>query len=98
MRIADVNRTIETCVSLDDNNTPVFQSTCDAQNLNLETSLTLPTVRHTYSLFVSTMTMCLHRQQSVDFQNQPALDSVTSTGFSKMPTLHVSLRLITAGM
>ncbi|CAI8030934.1 hypothetical protein GBAR_LOCUS17558, partial [Geodia barretti] len=43
VRIADVNRTIETCLSLDDNNTPVFQSTCDAQNLNLETSLTLPT-------------------------------------------------------
>ena len=43
--LADENRTIETCVSLDDNDELVFQSTCDAQYLELETYLTLPTVR-----------------------------------------------------
>ena len=44
VRLADVNRTIETCVSLDDNNELVFESTCDAQDLELETYLSLPTV------------------------------------------------------
>ena len=44
VRLADVNKTIETCISLDDNKNLVFESTCDARSLALETYITLPSV------------------------------------------------------
>ena len=44
VRLADVNKTIETCLHLDENHELVFQSTCDAQYLKLENYLSLPTV------------------------------------------------------
>ena len=44
VRIADPERNIETCVSLNETR-EVFQSTCDAKLLDLEQHLSLPTVR-----------------------------------------------------
>ena len=44
VRIADVNRKIETCISLDDNLEPVYNSTCDAKFLQLEEHVSLPDV------------------------------------------------------
>ena len=45
VRIAYLDGNIETCVSIDDAQQLVFESTCDAQLLNLERHLSLPTVR-----------------------------------------------------
>ena len=51
VRIADVNRTIETCVSFEDGE-EVYKSTCDAEPLNLKAHLSLPDVRpHCYSCY-----------------------------------------------
>ena len=45
VRLSDVNRTLETCISVGDNGEIVSQpSSCDAHNLKLENYLTLPTV------------------------------------------------------
>ena len=43
-RLAHVNRTIETCITLDENLEPVYTSTCDAQHLRLEERMSLPSV------------------------------------------------------
>ena len=42
VRLASLDRNIETCISLDDDQNPVFESTCDAQLLGLEKHLSLP--------------------------------------------------------
>ena len=48
VRIADPDRNIETCISLNGTE-EVFESTCDAEPLNLEPYLSLPDVRpHTF--------------------------------------------------
>ena len=44
IRIADADRNIETCISLNETR-EVFTSTCDAKPLELERHLSLPTVR-----------------------------------------------------
>ena len=45
VRIAHTNRSIETCITLDDDQQPVYESTCDAKQLDLEKHLFLPSVR-----------------------------------------------------
>ena len=42
VRLAYLDGDIETCISLDDDQNPVFESTCDAQLLGLEKHLSLP--------------------------------------------------------
>ena len=42
VRLAYLDGNIETCISLDDDQKPVFESTCDAQLLGLEKHLSLP--------------------------------------------------------
>ena len=42
VRLAYLDGNIETCISLDDDQNPVFESTCDAQLLGLEKHLSLP--------------------------------------------------------
>ena len=44
VRIAYLDGNIETCVSIDDAQQLVFESTCDAQLLNLERHLSLPSL------------------------------------------------------
>ena len=44
VRLAYLDGNIETCISLDDDQNPVFESTCDAQLLGLEEHLSLPLV------------------------------------------------------
>ncbi|CAI8041698.1 Vascular endothelial growth factor receptor 3 [Geodia barretti] len=43
VRIADANRTIETCISVDDDEELLVESTCDARSLGLDAYITLPT-------------------------------------------------------
>jgi hypothetical protein len=59
VRLADVNNTIEMCVSVDDQQQPVYQSTCDAQFLNPEKHLSLPTVRLNSDLLPNVCTFLL---------------------------------------
>ena len=42
VRLFYLDGNIETCISLDDDQNPVFESTCDAQLLGLEEHLSLP--------------------------------------------------------
>jgi hypothetical protein len=51
VRLADVNKTIETCVFLGDDQQLVFRSTCDAQSLDLGSYLSLPTKEECNSAF-----------------------------------------------
>ena len=44
VRLADANRTIETCISVDDNEELLVESTCDARSLELDAYIALPTV------------------------------------------------------
>ena len=44
IRIADKGRNIETCISLNETQ-EVYESTCDAQGLDLQAHLSLPDVR-----------------------------------------------------
>ena len=45
VRLAYLDGNVETCMSLDDDQNPVFESSCDAQLLGLERHLSLPSVR-----------------------------------------------------
>ena len=96
-RLSDVNRTLETCISVGDNGEIVSRpSSCDAHNLKLENYLTLPTVSTTA---LQLLVLChyfsfsLPRLRSVELMVLVALDSLILTGFSKMPILPVLLRL-----
>ena len=42
VRLAYLDGNIETCISLDDDQNPVYENTCDAQYLGLEEHLSLP--------------------------------------------------------
>ena len=46
VRVADANRTIETCISVDDDEELLVESTCDARSLDLDAYITLPTVSY----------------------------------------------------
>ena len=46
VRFAYVSGYLETCLSLGEDDQPVFQSTCDTSALNLEDHLSLPTVSY----------------------------------------------------
>ena len=55
VRIADIERNIETCIGLNETR-EVYESTCDAQALDLETHLSLPDVRlHSIILVLSAL-------------------------------------------
>ena len=100
VRLADVNKIIETCLYLDENNEVVFQSTRDAQYLELENYLSLPTVRNYTCCCILLLLLYPHyRQWSVVFLPVLAvLDSSTSTGFLKMLTSPAFLTQTTAMM
>ena len=61
VRLAYLDGNIETCISLDDDQNPVFESTCDARLLGLEKHLSLPSTAVRLYLVHLTLTYMYQR-------------------------------------